>query len=319
MTSNSLFLSFVGKVFLAVALLIGTYAALPSPAFAANTVIDTTFQGNYATPTFTALTSIPGVQEAANSRSLAILLNNLYRICIGAAAVIAVLKIVQGGITYMLGDSVTEKKEAKHHITMAVLGLVFILSPYLVFNVIDPRILKLDVDVSGLAPGPVAPTVGGTAPSTREGDRLTTPDQVAACTATPNCRAITVQANPPYQECSCGARIGSDSGTPAPGGFIFNRGVGKTFSFSPSDFVFIATTIYDLGTTDRRACYAPWGGAFPTLAACQQKKASVEQAHGSETGYTVISDCAHVTVQIDVNGACVPPNSPQVIGDLGRI
>ena len=121
-------------------------ALLPVYAFAAD-----------AAPSFIPLTSIPGIQEAVASDSLAILLNNLYKLCIGLAAVIAVLKIIQGGVTYMLGDSVTEKKEAKHHIAMAVLGLVFILSPYLVFSVIDPRILKLDVDVSGLKP----PAPGG--------------------------------------------------------------------------------------------------------------------------------------------------------------
>lgn len=103
---------------------------------------------------FVALTSIPGIQEAGNAESISILLNNLYRICIGLAAVIAVLKIIQGGVTYMLGDSITEKKEAKHHITMAILGLVLVLSPYLVFSIIDPRILNLDVDVSKLAPEP---------------------------------------------------------------------------------------------------------------------------------------------------------------------
>ncbi len=145
MTSNSYF-SRVAQIVLAVfVVLVAGYATIPSFVFAAEA------------PSFTALTSIPGVQEAANSQSLAILLNNLYRLCIGAAAVIAVLKIVQGGVIYMLGDSITEKKDAKHHITMAVLGLLFLLTPYLVFSVIDPRILRLDVDVSGLTPGPVTP------------------------------------------------------------------------------------------------------------------------------------------------------------------
>jgi hypothetical protein len=129
-------------------------ALLPVYAFAAD-----------AAPSFIPLTSIPGIQEAVASDSLAILLNNLYKLCIGLAAVIAVLKIIQGGVTYMLGDSVTEKKEAKHHIAMAVLGLVFILSPYLVFSVIDPRILKLDVDVSGLKPPAVTPQAAAPGPS----------------------------------------------------------------------------------------------------------------------------------------------------------
>ena len=52
----------------------------------------------------------------------------------------------------MLGDSVTEKREARHHIALAVFGLVLVLSPAIVFGVIDPRILNLNVDVSKLNP-----------------------------------------------------------------------------------------------------------------------------------------------------------------------
>lgn len=112
---------------------------------------------------FQALTSIPGIQQAANSRNLAAFLNTLYMLCVGAAAILAVLKIVQGGVTYMLGDSITEKREARHHITLAVLGLVLVLAPALVFGIIDPDILRLNVDLTGLrteATGP-ATTSGG--------------------------------------------------------------------------------------------------------------------------------------------------------------
>jgi type IV secretory pathway VirB2 component (pilin) len=105
---------------------------------------------------FTPLTSLPGVADATSSPDLAAFLSNIYKLCIGVAAILAVLKIIQGGITYMLGDSITEKKEAKHHISMAILGLVLVLSPALVFGIIDPRILSLDIgkSISGLATTP---------------------------------------------------------------------------------------------------------------------------------------------------------------------
>jgi Type IV secretion system pilin len=109
---------------------------------------------------FVPLTSIPGIQEAASANSIGTFLNSLYRLCIGAAAVIAVLKIIQGGITYMMGDSITEKRDAKHNISMAIFGLVLVLSPYLVFSIIDPRILRLDVDLSTLAPPPITEQTG---------------------------------------------------------------------------------------------------------------------------------------------------------------
>lgn len=111
---------------------------------------------------FQALTGIPGIKEAGSSQNLGTLINNLYRIAIGIAGVIAVLQIIKGGITYMLGDGVTEKREATHHIRMSVLGLFLVLSPYLVFSIIDPRIVNnLNIDLSVLTPP--APTPGGTA------------------------------------------------------------------------------------------------------------------------------------------------------------
>jgi Type IV secretion system pilin len=143
---------------------------------------------------FTPLTSLPGVADATATPDLAAFLSNLYKLCIGAAAILAVLKIIQGGITYMLGDSITEKKEAKHHISMAVLGLVLVLSPALVFGIIDERILSLDIgkSIAGLAtepgdgsgnqngvPSPGADTGtdnGGGTPDTSNPDTSTDPD-----------------------------------------------------------------------------------------------------------------------------------------------
>lgn len=102
---------------------------------------------------FQPLTSIPGIAEAAASPNLTAFLNTVYKLCIGVAAVLAVVQILRGGITYMLGDGVTEKREARHHIYMAVFGLVLVLSPAIVFGIIDARILDLQINVGGLAPG----------------------------------------------------------------------------------------------------------------------------------------------------------------------
>lgn len=101
---------------------------------------------------FIPLTSITGIGQAGATPDIPAFLNNLYKICIGLAAALAVIKIVQGGVVYMLGDSVTETREARHHIAMAVFGLVLVLSPAIVFGIIDPRILDLNIDLSGLTP-----------------------------------------------------------------------------------------------------------------------------------------------------------------------
>ncbi len=98
---------------------------------------------------FIPLTSIPGIESAGNADSLPDFLNNLYRLMIGAAAVLAVLQIVRAGIMFMGGDSVTEKKEAKSLIVLAIGGLVLILSPVIVFSVINPDILSLKINRLG--------------------------------------------------------------------------------------------------------------------------------------------------------------------------
>jgi len=94
---------------------------------------------------FVPLTSIPGLTDVGNSLNLEVFLNNLYRICIGVAAVLAVLQIMRAGIMYMGGDSVTEKKEAKNLIALAIGGLILVLSPVVVFSVINPEILNLRI------------------------------------------------------------------------------------------------------------------------------------------------------------------------------
>lgn len=95
---------------------------------------------------------IPGVKEFATSGSIPDLLNNIYKICIGVAATLAVLQIMRAGVMYMGGDSITEKKEARNLISMSVIGLVLVLSPVIVFSIINPDILSLKLGAIQLDP-----------------------------------------------------------------------------------------------------------------------------------------------------------------------
>ncbi|MES2931508.1 MAG: pilin [Patescibacteria group bacterium] len=94
---------------------------------------------------FIPLTNVPFLTETGNAFSLETFLNGLYRISIGVAAVVAVLQIMRAGIMYMGGDSVTEKKEAKNLIALSIGGLILVLSPVVVFSVINPEILTLKI------------------------------------------------------------------------------------------------------------------------------------------------------------------------------
>jgi hypothetical protein len=99
---------------------------------------------------FVPLTSIPALQGVGNASDLSGFLNGLYRICIGLAATLAILQLVRAGIMYMGGDSVTDKGEAKNLILMSLFGLLLVLSPVIVFGIINPKVLSLEINVSGL-------------------------------------------------------------------------------------------------------------------------------------------------------------------------
>ncbi|HEX7651270.1 MAG TPA: pilin [Candidatus Paceibacterota bacterium] len=99
---------------------------------------------------FVSLSCIPGFAQAAGTNGLANFFNLLYDLCIGAAAVIAVLQITRAGIMYMGSDSFTEKKDAKHLIAVSLMGMVLVLSPALILGIINPKINTLNLDTSGL-------------------------------------------------------------------------------------------------------------------------------------------------------------------------
>lgn len=114
------------------------------------------------------LTGIPGVTDG-DSPSLATYLNALFRIAIGLAALLAVIKITLAGISYMADTgSFSTKEKAKRDITNSLFGLLIILSVVVVLQVINPNILNLNV-LSELPPiGEMRPNL----PPGREGELL---------------------------------------------------------------------------------------------------------------------------------------------------
>ncbi len=100
-----------------------------------------------ADTSFVPLTNVPFLEKAGDAQNLPEFLNQLYRICIGLAAVLAVLQIMRAGVMYMGSDSgFAEKKEAKNLIGLAIGGLILVLSPVVVFSIINPDILSLKIE-----------------------------------------------------------------------------------------------------------------------------------------------------------------------------
>jgi len=105
---------------------------------------------------FVPLTNLPGIDEAASSETLPSFFNNLYKLSIGAAAVIAILQIMRAGTYFMFNKgSVAHNEQGKSLIMNAILGLLLVLSPAIVFGIINPDILNLKLDLGGLKPTPL--------------------------------------------------------------------------------------------------------------------------------------------------------------------
>ena len=111
---------------------------------------------------FVALAPIPGLTSGTtavvNPQSLDAFFNNLYKFLIGIAAMLAIIEIIWGGLEYSTQDSVSKKSDGKQRITQALLGLVLVLSPVLVFSIINPSILNLSLNLPALNTAPVTAT-----------------------------------------------------------------------------------------------------------------------------------------------------------------
>jgi len=106
---------------------------------------------------FVALAPIPGLTDdtttsVVNSASLAVFFNNLYKYLIGLAAVLATLQIIWAGIkmAYFNKDSANAIKKSREAIQQAILGLILVLLPVLVFSIINPNILNLSLNLPAL-------------------------------------------------------------------------------------------------------------------------------------------------------------------------
>lgn len=141
-----------------------------------------------ATQGFTALAPIPGLTNQSmtavvSPNTLATFLNNLYKYLIGLAAILAVIEIIWGGLEIATKDSVSKQSDGRNRITQAILGLVLVLSPVIVFTIINPSILNLSLNLPPI--NTVTSTASGTGGSnnnllTQNGGSIT-PQTTSGC------------------------------------------------------------------------------------------------------------------------------------------
>ena len=85
------------------------------------------------------------LQSVYNSGNLAQYVNTLFTVALSVGAILAVLRIAYAGYLYMATDMWSTKGKAKEILGDVTLGLLLLLSIYLILNQINPEILKLDV------------------------------------------------------------------------------------------------------------------------------------------------------------------------------
>lgn len=151
---------------------------------------------------FVPLAPIPGLTDqsstsAVDQNTLANFFNNLYKYLVGLAAVLAVIEIIWGGLQISTQDSVSKQGEGRERITQALLGLLLVLSPVIVFSIINPSILNLSLNLPEIKNAPVVSggAGGGGAVDTASGcsvvgdllQRATCPSTETAQTFASNC------------------------------------------------------------------------------------------------------------------------------------
>ena len=74
---------------------------------------------------------------------LAEYIGGIYRLSVGLGAILAAIMIVYGGFRYMLAASLPEVKDGKTIIQDAVVGLVVLLSSFLILKTINPKLVEV--------------------------------------------------------------------------------------------------------------------------------------------------------------------------------
>jgi len=136
-----------------------------------------------AASNFVPLAGIPGLTQnvPATPAGLAGFFNNLYKYLIGLAAALAVIEIIWGGLEVATNkDNVSKLIDAKGRIMQAILGLILVLSPVLVFSIINPSILNLSLNLPPLNTA-TTPNQATSTPLTTSQIAQSTPPPATGC------------------------------------------------------------------------------------------------------------------------------------------
>jgi len=87
----------------------------------------------------------PMLQNVYNTGNLAEYINTLFTTALSIGAILAVLRIAYAGYQYMTTDAWGSKQHAKEILGDVTLGLLLLLSIFLILKQINPELLDLSV------------------------------------------------------------------------------------------------------------------------------------------------------------------------------
>lgn len=91
------------------------------------------------------ISPVPNLTDGGSGLTLESYLNNAFTFALGIATILAIIKIALGGIAYMTSKSAGGSEGAKKTILNAVVGLLLLLSTFIILKQINPDILRLEI------------------------------------------------------------------------------------------------------------------------------------------------------------------------------
>jgi hypothetical protein len=92
---------------------------------------------------------VPGTQPVAFGMPLTELIKYIYLFAIGICGAVALAAILLGAIKYIgAAGNPSKMSDAKEQIVSALLGVVILLSSYLILNTINPDLVGIKIDLS---------------------------------------------------------------------------------------------------------------------------------------------------------------------------
>lgn len=126
-----------------------TLLFVPVMVFAQPSPGDVVPTGGATVENFVPITGLPVFEGVENTGEVDVanFFNRLYVLAVGAAAIVAVAQIMLAGFSLAYaGGNHSAIQEARNKIQNSILGLLLILSPTIVFGIINPDILNLRID-----------------------------------------------------------------------------------------------------------------------------------------------------------------------------